>query len=248
MTTIPDDGRVIEYNPTMPQVSSNGVKATSLPCPHDEEHFEILIDPNVQEADPIVWCRQCGSLRVNRPHNAWLTPTAPVGTIYSPPLAPGIAALIAANQGIFLDVGCSDHKSQGSIGMDIRAVEGVDIVHDLESFPWPLPDGCAKRILCSHLIEHIKPWLTVKFIDECWRVMQENGQLMIATPYAGSPRFWQDPTHVHGWMEATPLYFTPGHPLYDVYRPKPWKLELNEWASVGDLSVILAKLPEGPSA
>jgi hypothetical protein len=156
-------------------------------------------------------------------------------------LPPDIAALIAANQGIFLDVGCSDHKSPGSIGMDIRAVEGVDIVHDLEVFPWPLPDGCAKRILCSHLIEHIKPWLTVQFLDECWRVMQEQGQLMIATPYAGSPRFWQDPTHVHGWMEATPQYFDCAYPLWGVYHPACWKIELNEWNSIGDLNVILSK-------
>jgi hypothetical protein len=159
----------------------------------------------------------------------------------APILSPDIVGLIEAHKGIFLDIGCSDHKSAGSIGMDKRALPGVDIIHDLEVFPWPLPDNCASRMLCSHLIEHIKPWLTIDFLNECWRIMRPDGQLLIATPYAGSPRFWQDPTHCHGWLEATPQYFDCDYPLWDVYRPRCWKLELNNWQPYGDLNVILAK-------
>lgn len=158
-----------------------------------------------------------------------------------PILSPEVVTLIEAKKGIFLDIGCSDHKTPGSVGMDKRAVTGVDIVHDLECFPWPLPDACAHRILCSHLIEHIKPWLSVQFLDECWRVMQPEGQLILATPYAGSPRFHQDPTHIHGWMEATPTYFDCDYGLWTVYRPQCWKIELNQWNVVGDLHVILSK-------
>ncbi len=143
---------------------------------------------------------------------------------------------------IFLDVGCSDHKMSGSIGIDKRPLSGVDIVHDIEVLPWPLPDACCRRILMSHIVEHLKPWCIMDIFDELWRVMEDHGQLLIATPYAGSPRFWQDPTHVHGFMEATAQYFDPDYPLYQVYRPKPWKIEQNVWHSVGDMEIILSKL------
>lgn len=154
-------------------------------------------------------------------------------------------ALIADKQGVFLDVGCSDHKTKGSIGLDKRALAGVDIVHDIEVLPWPLPDACCYGILMSHLVEHLKPWLIIDIINEAWRVMLPEGKLLIATPYAGSPRFWQDPTHVHGWMEATPLYFTPDYPdLYNVYRPKPWKVLMNLYHSIGDMEIQLQKREE----
>jgi len=156
--------------------------------------------------------------------------------------SPAIAELIAAKQGIFLDVGCSDHKAPGSIGLDKRDVVGVDIVHDIEVTPWPLPDGCAYRILMSHVVEHLDPAHIVAIMDECWRVLRLEGQLYIAMPYAGSPRFWQDPTHKHAWNEATAFYFTPGHPLYEVYRPRPWAVDLCEWQSIGDLTVVFRKI------
>ena len=161
-----------------------------------------------------------------------------------PALNGGIIAtrnLITARQGIFLAVGCSDHKSAGSIGLDKRNLEGVDIVHDVEVLPWPLPDACAYRILMSHIVEHLDPAKIVDIIDECWRIMKPQGQLLIAMPYAGSPRFWQDPTHKHAWNEATATYFDCMQPLWQVYRPQCWKIELNEWQSIGDIQVILSK-------
>jgi hypothetical protein len=154
-----------------------------------------------------------------------------------------ITKLIQEKQGVFLDLGCGGHKEPRAIGMDKRVLPGVDIVHDLETFPWPLPDAVCYRILASHIVEHLKPWLMIDILNEAWRVMKDDGQLLIATPYAGSPRFWQDPTHIHGWMEATAQYFDCQAPLWDVYQPKCWKIEMNQWSSVGDLNVILAKRP-----
>jgi SAM-dependent methyltransferase len=58
------------------------------------------------------------------------------------------------NKGISLDLGCGGAKQAGYVGMDIRPLPGVDIVHDLQKFPWPLPTESVNFILCSHLIEH----------------------------------------------------------------------------------------------
>ena len=145
--------------------------------------------------------------------------------------------------GIWLDLGCGASKQPHTIGLDRRALPGVDIVHDLEVLPYPLPDACCYRMLASHIVEHLNPALVFAILDEWWRLMRPHGQLLIATPYAGSPRFWQDPSHRHGWMEATAQYFDPDYPLWKVYEPRPWKIEENAWHSVHDLNIILSKRP-----
>lgn len=145
------------------------------------------------------------------------------------------------NLGIKLDVGCGFNKQTGFVGLDKRDVAGVDIVHDAEVFPYPLPDESCSIILMSHLIEHIKPWLTVDLFNELWRLMKPGGQIWIGTPYAGSFGFWQDPTHCNGCNEATWTYFDPDYPLYQIYRPKPWKIQKNAWFETGNMEVIMEK-------
>ena len=102
-------------------------------------------------------------------------------------------------QKIMLDVGCGFNKTHGYIGMDKRKVDGVDIVHDAEKVPWPLDSDACSIIAMSHLIEHIKPWYQIDVINECWRILEPGGLLLIATPYATSFGYSQDPTHCSPW-------------------------------------------------
>jgi SAM-dependent methyltransferase len=62
------------------------------------------------------------------------------------------------NQGIKLDIGCGANKQPGGfIGIDARQLDGVDIVHNLEHFPWPFPDQSVGFAIASHILEHINP-------------------------------------------------------------------------------------------
>lgn len=157
-----------------------------------------------------------------------------------------IRRLLKEAGGIRLDIGCGDNKQKTFVGLDKRKLEGVDIVHDLEVFPYPLPDGCCLVIIGSHIVEHIKPWLMLQFMDELWRIMKVGGQLAMSMPYAGSPGYWQDPTHCNGCNQATWQYFDPIKPLYDIYKPKPWKLEKGfpTWQVTGNMEVIMDKMTE----
>ncbi len=65
--------------------------------------------------------------------------------------------IIEAKLGISLDLGCGANKHPGFVGLDVRDLPGVDIVHDLNVYPWPLPDESVNRITCSHVVEHIPP-------------------------------------------------------------------------------------------
>jgi len=146
-------------------------------------------------------------------------------------------------KGIQLDIGAGEIKRPNFIRLDKRKLPGIDIVHDLEVFPYPLPDECCLTIVGSHIVEHIKPWLMIDFMDELWRIMKVDGRLALSTPYAGSFGYWQDPTHCNGCNEATWTYFDPDLPLYTIYKPKPWKLVKGfpSWQVSGNLEVVLEK-------
>lgn len=61
------------------------------------------------------------------------------------------------NLGVKYDVGCGANKIPGFIGVDIRPLPGVDIVVDLEKYPWPIPSESGSMVVCSHVLEHINP-------------------------------------------------------------------------------------------
>ena len=127
-----------------------------------------------------------------------------------------------------LDIGCGNHKHLGSVGMDKLNHGTSDITHDLEVFPWPVKDGSFEAIIAWHVLEHLKPWLMIDVMNECWRVLKPDGLLYIAMPIAGSEGFYQDPTHTRTWNAKTPKHFDPESVKYQYYRPKPWKVEVNK--------------------
>jgi len=147
-------------------------------------------------------------------------------------------------RGIRLDLGCGGNKQPLFVGMDKRKLDGVDIVHDVQDIPYPIKDNECLCVLMSHLWEHIEPKYKIDVMNEIWRIMKPGGELMIAAPYALSPGAFQDPTHYPCPNEATFFYFTPTHPLYGIYKPKPWKLLSNDWHSNGNIQVVLHKIGE----
>jgi hypothetical protein len=147
-------------------------------------------------------------------------------------------------RGVRLDLGCGGNKQEGFIGVDKRKLSNVDIIHDLEVFPYPFPDDSVSVILMSHVVEHIKPWLMIDLFNELWRITEVGGQLWISMPYGYSQGFLQDPTHCNPRNEATWTYFDPDCELYRIYRPRPWKIERNHWNPNGNMEVILGKRSE----
>ena len=145
-------------------------------------------------------------------------------------------------RGILLDIGCRNRKEPNWIGMDWRSHPGVDIVHDLASFPYPIEDNACLTIKCAHVIEHIPPQKTLAFMDELWRMLMPNGQLAISAPYAGSPGFYQDPTHCTPITERTWQHFDPQYPLFEQYTPKPWRMDYSAYKPDGNIEAIMRKI------
>lgn len=111
----------------------------------------------------------------------------------------------AAPKLIKLDIACGQNKQPGFVGVDIAPCAGVDVVHDLEQYPWPFDDNSVEEAFCSHYVEHTK--CLMKFMNELHRIMVPGGKVTILAPYYTSMRCWQDPTHTRAISEASFLYY-----------------------------------------
>ncbi len=147
-----------------------------------------------------------------------------------------------------LDIGCGQDKQPGFISIDWRDLKGVDIVHDLEQYPYPLPNETFMLMKAVHVVERINPLDKgfIKWMDEMWRILKFDGQILISTYYAGSPGYWGDPCNVNGCTNHTWHYFDPlgEGKLYKVYKPKPWKIEKSYSNPDGLMEVLLTKRRE----
>lgn len=160
-----------------------------------------------------------------------------------------VSSLLQSKKGLRIDIGCGENKQAPDwVGIDYRPMPGVDIVQNLEQFPWPIPSEVGLCALSSHVVEHIDPHggVFIDFMNEVWRILRPGAEFFIATPYAGSPGYWRDPTHCNPCTEETWTYFDPEDNfyrggLYRVYRPLPWKIKVNTWQNNGNLEIVLVK-------
>jgi len=108
---------------------------------------------------------------------------------------PSVESRLSADQHAkrSLDVGCGPHKLEGSVGIDIRKLPGVDVVANLDRHPWPLPESHFKFIRCQHVIEHLSDLFGLA--REMYRVSAANSVIEFKTPHYSSYASWGDPTH-----------------------------------------------------
>ena len=145
-------------------------------------------------------------------------------------------------KGVKLDVGCGAIKQKGFLGMDIEPGPLVDIVHDIQKFPWPVPKDICSMILASHVFEHIEPKYRFQFMDECWRIIKPDGQLWIACPYANSVLAMAHPAHYPCPNEAAFEFFDPDYRLWHCAgykKPLPWKIVRLAFELSGCIEIVL---------
>lgn len=100
--------------------------------------------------------------------------------------------------GLKLNLGCGQNRLKGYVNVDKHAGLRPDVVHDLESFPWPFEDGAADEIVMFHVLEHMGADAAtfLAIIKELYRVLAPGGRLVIVVPHPRSDDFINDPTHV----------------------------------------------------
>lgn len=120
-----------------------------------------------------------------------------------------------------LDVGCGPAKWPGATGIDWLAYPGVDVVHNLEQLPWPLPAASFDAILSRDSLEHVSD--VVGTMNEFHRLLAPNGRLVIVTPHVAHPSSFRDPTHKQHFTLGTFDYFT-GDISYPRYTEQRYRM------------------------
>ena len=95
-----------------------------------------------------------------------------------------------------LDLGCGENKVPNSIGLDNVQLPGVDVEHDLLDFPYPFDNESIDKIYLRHVIEHFAIENINFIMNECNRILKNDGLLVITVPHVFSISAFTDPTHI----------------------------------------------------
>jgi SAM-dependent methyltransferase len=94
---------------------------------------------------------------------------------------------------MIVNLGSNRNRIPNSIGVDAIAQDGVDVVHDLNFFPYPFDENSIDVVHAYHVIEHLDNPL--KAIEEIHRILIPDGILYLRVPHFSSLYAWGDITH-----------------------------------------------------
>ena len=108
-----------------------------------------------------------------------------------------------------LNIGCGKNPFVSYINLDIVKGPGVDVVHNLEKFPYPFKNEEFDIIEAHQVMEHITDLQGV--MKELARILKKGGKLKIDVPHFTSNSAFMDPTHCRFYAYTTFDFFVKGH-------------------------------------
>jgi len=114
-----------------------------------------------------------------------------------------------------INIGCGTNIKEGFTNIDLIKNKGVDIVHNLNEYPYPFKDSSVEEIYARDIIEHLDD--PNQFIRELWRIGKPNCKIWIRTPHFSSLYAWADLTHKRPFS-----YFVFDH--YDITKKESTSL------------------------
>lgn len=100
-----------------------------------------------------------------------------------------------------LNLGSEGDPKKGWTNLNIRSGKNVDVVHDLNKFPYPFNDNHADVIYLSHVLEHLDE--PIKVLNELHRILSKGGLLLINVPHYAGNANWVDITHKRAFAYGT---------------------------------------------
>ncbi len=114
-----------------------------------------------------------------------------------------------------LDIGCGKSKKSGYIGIDILDFPCVDVIHDLNKYPYPFKDNQIDEVWMDQVLEHLEN--PIKVVEEIYRICKKGAKVIIGVPYFRSFYSVIDPTHKNFFSVDWFQYFNPYHILNKKY-------------------------------
>lgn len=79
-----------------------------------------------------------------------------------------------------LHIGCGNIHYKECINIDLKSLEGVDVIADMRHLPFK--DGCVDAIIAHQTFEHIARQENVDVLEEWHRILKKGGYLDIEMP------------------------------------------------------------------
>jgi len=116
-------------------------------------------------------------------------------------------------------------KEEVVIHLDVKKLPHVEVVHDLNKFPWPFKNNEFDEIIAKNVLEHLND--LVEVMKEIWRILKPGGIVKIWVPYFAHPNSVTDPTHKIFFTLHTFDYFDPTTDFGEMYSHEVSKIRFN---------------------
>jgi len=91
-----------------------------------------------------------------------------------------------------LNLGCGKDIKEGYINIDIVDYGG-NMIHDINTFPYPFGENYFDEIYASHVLEHLNSFHNI--ITELYRILKPNGLLIVYAPFFLNTKYFGEPDH-----------------------------------------------------
>ena len=108
-----------------------------------------------------------------------------------------------------LNLGCGKDVREGWVNLDVVRNKGVDVVWDLEAFPYPFKDNEFDYVLMDMSLEHLS--YPEKTLREIWRITKKDAVVEINVPHFSCWQTWGDITHRRGFNHGSLNSFSSRH-------------------------------------
>lgn len=107
-----------------------------------------------------------------------------------------------------LNLGCGQFRKEGYINVDVSPHAQADVLHNLDTYPYPFETESFDLIEADHVLEHLAdPFRTM---TEITRILKPGGQIHLCVPHFS--RGFTHPEHQRGFDITFPYYFQPDFP------------------------------------
>lgn len=122
----------------------------------------------------------------------------------------------------YLHLGCGKALLKGWINIDKVKAHGIDVVHDLNKYPYPFKDNSVDKIKAFHVLEHLDE--LEKSLEEMYRILKKGGTLHIKVPHFTAPGAFLEQHRRFFWyycFTSKRLFYKnnlESHSLYDKFE------------------------------
>lgn len=112
-----------------------------------------------------------------------------------------------------INLGCGRNIMKGYVNVDKVKLEGVDVVHNLDKFPYPFKDNSVDEVYARYILEHLDD--TIKVMEELHRICKPGARIFLFLPYFATCGAFIDPQHKRFFGFNSFDYFQKGYRDYD---------------------------------